>query len=56
MEDEFSCPYNDGVSCHPNTKRCHSCGWHPYVAKVRLERICKKLGIPVPVPKNAQRI
>ena len=52
MEEEFSCPYNEGVTCLHSKKRCHCCGWHPYVAMARLERICKKLGIPVPVPRK----
>ena len=54
MEYVFACPYNEGVSCDHSTKRCHVCGWNPKVAKARLEKICKKLGIPVPVPKKPE--
>ena len=51
-QDIFACPHNDAVSCRPSTKWCHSCGWNPEVAKARTERFCKKLGIPVPVPRK----
>ena len=43
-----TCPYNDGVTCNPDERNCACCGFDPAVAKARLARICKKLGIPAP--------
>jgi hypothetical protein len=38
-ERTFDCPHNAGVICE--VKQCNRCGWHPTVAKIRLERIIK---------------
>lgn len=41
-ERQFVCPHNNGVMC--DVKKCNSCGWHPNVAKIRLDKIIKQLG------------
>lgn len=41
-ERQFECPHNNGVLC--SVKNCVSCGWHPNVAKIRLDKIIKQLG------------
>lgn len=51
-EDIFACPNNSAVSCHPSARNCAACGWNPDVAKARLEKICRKLGIQVPEIKK----
>jgi hypothetical protein len=38
----FECPHNNGVVC--TMKNCTSCGWHPNVASVRLDKIRKDMG------------
>ena len=48
-----TCPHNDGVVCSGDSP-CDHCGWKPDVAKARLERICKKLGIQVPEQKEEE--
>lgn len=35
----FVCPHNEGCVC--TVKACIRCGWHPNVAKARMEKICK---------------
>lgn len=50
----FQCPYNEECSCDPARRCCERCGWNPAVAKVRLERICRKLGIEVPQPQEPE--
>lgn len=40
-ERQIVCPHNDGVLCE--VKNCINCGWHPAVAKYRLENIRKEL-------------
>lgn len=47
-----TCPYNDGVTCDPAERNCACCGFDPDVAKARLTKICRKLGIPVPDQKK----
>lgn len=47
-----ACPYNDGVVCDPEGRNCPRCGFDPAVAKARLAKICRKLGIPVPDQKK----
>lgn len=29
------CPYNEGVACWPNQRKCPQCGWNPEVAEKR---------------------
>ena len=41
-ERQFICPHNNGVQC--SVKNCINCGWHPNVAKYRLEKIRKAMG------------
>lgn len=36
----FPCPHNDGVAC--SVKKCFDCGWHPNVAKYRLNKILRE--------------
>lgn len=48
----FKCPYNEECSCDPTRRFCERCGWNPAVAKSRLERICRKLGVQVPEIKK----
>lgn len=31
------CPYNEGVACWPNQRKCPQCGWNPEVAEKRLK-------------------
>lgn len=50
----FQCPYNEECSCDPSRRFCERCGWNPAVAKARLERICKKLGIQEPEPREPE--
>ena len=51
---QHSCKYNDGVTCEPLKRPCSTCGWNPAVAKARLEKFCKKNGIPVPELKKEE--
>ena len=44
----YSCPYNEGVGCHPNKHHCESCGWNPEVARERLLQVCFEKGITIP--------
>jgi len=53
-EEPPTCPFNDGVVCSGNGP-CHHCGWNPPVAKDRLDRICKKLGIQVPESQEPEK-
>ena len=43
-----ACRFNEGVACDPKNQTCSKCGWNPEVAKVRLDCICKTMGIEVP--------
>ena len=36
----FTCPHNDAVGC--SKKECNKCGWHPTIAKVRMDKLLKK--------------
>lgn len=36
----FTCPHNDAVEC--SRKKCNVCGWHPTIAKVRMEKLFGK--------------
>ena len=49
-----ACPHNDGVTCDPAERNCAACGFDPAVAKVRLAKICRKLGIEVPEKKKEE--
>ena len=33
----YACPHNEGCAC--SVKQCHRCGWHPKVAKARMEKL-----------------
>ena len=44
----YSCPHNEGVSCHPDKHNCEHCGWTPEVARERLLQICFEKGIDIP--------
>ena len=35
----FVCPHNEGCMC--TQKQCNTCGWHPAVAKSRMERLMR---------------
>jgi hypothetical protein len=37
---DTSCPHNDALICE--RKQCGNCGWHPAVAKRRLEKAIQK--------------
>jgi hypothetical protein len=37
------CPYN--MMCRCDVPECHSCGWHPEVAKHRKAELRKKMGV-----------
>ena len=43
------CPINESLQCPPKNRNCETCGWNPKVAKARLEKICKEMGISLPV-------
>lgn len=36
----FPCPHNKEVMC--SVKKCFNCGWHPNVAKYRLDKIIRE--------------
>ncbi len=36
----FPCPHNKEVMCP--AKKCFNCGWHPNVAKYRLDKIIRE--------------
>ena len=36
------CPHNEGCRC--NVKNCHNCGWHPNVAKARMQKVMQVRG------------
>lgn len=45
INDKVTCPYNEGIGCHPCEMRCGTCGWNPKVAKERLEQLHEKINI-----------
>ena len=49
------CPHNGGVQCRPQERNCKNCGWDPDVAQNRLEKICKKLGIALPIIQKEEK-
>lgn len=49
-----SCPLNEGVVCWPGERNCSGCGWHPFIAKKRLEHYCSTHGVRVPEEKNGK--
>ena len=36
------CPHNEGCRCR--LKNCHNCGWHPNVAKARMQKVMQVRG------------
>lgn len=38
----FTCPHNDAVECELGKKKCNKCGWHPTIAKVRMDKLLNK--------------
>lgn len=44
----YCCKFNEGVGCHPLKHQCGTCGWNPKVAKERLIKRCKELGLKPP--------
>ena len=42
-EGKIICPYN--MMCHCDEPECHSCGWHPEVAKGRLAQLRREHGL-----------
>lgn len=42
-DGKIICPYNRMCRC--DEPECHSCGWHPEVAKGRLVAVRKELGL-----------
>ena len=53
-EDPPTCPFNDGVLCS-GIGPCDNCGWRPSVAKARLEKICKQMGVQVPQTQEPEK-
>ena len=39
----FTCPHNDAVGC--SKKKCNVCGWHPTIAKARMDKLLGKNGV-----------
>jgi hypothetical protein len=50
------CPYNDGVTCPPNDRRCATCGWNPEGAKRRAEKKAAKTKDPQRGPTKSKRV
>lgn len=46
------CPYNAGITCPPNKRRCATCGWAPEEAKRRAEEEAK---LPVYEPTKTPK-
>ena len=49
------CPYNAGITCPPNKRRCATCGWAPEEARRRAEEEAKRQDegrAPVQAPKR----
>ena len=49
----YDCPHNEAIDCDKYKQRpCNNCGWNPDVARERLEKYCKELGIAIPKKKE----
>ena len=47
------CPYNAGITCPPNKRRCAACGWAPEEARRRaVEEAKLPVYAPVQTPKR----